>query len=166
MDFLRDGFFIFCTALSVILDWEFDTYIVVTLEFISNSPGFLWYFLNHLKCGINIWDFARPFLQRLFLTVCNHWSLCFHNLYLGNILVEISFNATSYNRTNKPKKKKKAKETDSVTSPSLCKLPVFCSPTWKLDVYSSPFWACISAFWVFPYIWLVLNILIPQKASL
>lgn len=123
--FLRDGFFIFCTALSVILDWEFDTYIVVTLEFISNSPGFLWYFLNHLKCGINIWDFARPFLQRLFLTVCNHWSLCFHNLYLGNILVEISFNATSYNRTNKPKKKKKAKETDSVTSPSLCKFACF-----------------------------------------
>lgn len=110
MDFLRDGFFIFCTALSVILDWEFDTYIVVTLEFISNSPGFLWYFLNHLKCGINIWDFARPFLQRLFLTVCNHWSLCFHNLYLGNILVEISFNATSYNRTNKPKKKKRQKK--------------------------------------------------------
>ena len=49
MDFLRDDFYIFCSALSVISDWEFDTYIVVTLEFISNSPGFSVVFFKSLK---------------------------------------------------------------------------------------------------------------------
>ena len=57
-------------------------------------------------------------------------------------------------KKKKKKERKKKKQKDSVTSSSLCKLPLFWSPTWKLDVYSSPFWACISAFRVFSAIYM------------